>query len=255
MAQIVTQKAFQAALPLYERVIFIDWHGVLSTDLFWKSILGNPQHPHYQRLTERSSAMFQNDRKFVRQWMRGEVSSACAVEKLGILRHERLHRTLINALHRDCRSMSANSDLLTMLQPFRNRCFLVLATDNADCFESNVSHLEVVMQSVDFVLCSSALGVLKSDSVDRFFGPWLHAHRMSFQNAFLIDDSLRTCRAFASQGGSAFRFRTSRGLNESVKDWMRRKRETGMPTACHERETDEVLDFFVNGSKTVNKRA
>ena len=35
----------QPTLPLWNRVNFVDWHGVLSRDPFWTSILGRPRHP------------------------------------------------------------------------------------------------------------------------------------------------------------------------------------------------------------------
>jgi len=42
----------QQTQPTEIKVIFVDWHGVLSRDPFWISILRNAWHPLHQQLSE-----------------------------------------------------------------------------------------------------------------------------------------------------------------------------------------------------------
>jgi len=79
--------------------------------------------------------------------------------------------------------------------------FIVLATDNMDCFWQAALSLSDLCNTVDAILCSSELGVLKKDGVESFFAPWLRRHRLSFRDALLLDDSTETCQAFRLAGG------------------------------------------------------
>jgi FMN phosphatase YigB (HAD superfamily) len=105
--------------------------------------------------------------------------------------------------------MSYDRALLAELQKWRQNGFLVLATDNIDCFVEATNARPSLLAKFDGILCSSALGVLKSDSPSAFFGGWLARHGLSFADAVLIDDRHHNCARFSAAGGEAIVFRST----------------------------------------------
>jgi FMN phosphatase YigB (HAD superfamily) len=62
-----------------------------------------------------------------------------------------------------------------------------------------------VGETFDELLCSSRLGVLKSDP-ERFFAATLHRQGMTAADALLVDDFASNCAAFEQWGGRAMHF-------------------------------------------------
>jgi FMN phosphatase YigB (HAD superfamily) len=60
---------------------------------------------------------------------------------------------------------------------------------------------------LDDIICSSTTGVFKAESPEAFFGPWLDASCLRFEDALLIDDRSENCDAFVACGGSAVHWR------------------------------------------------
>src|SRR5260370_13751305 len=56
-------------LPLSGRVIFSDWHGVLSRDAFWASILQHSRHPLHAELKAGIASVFSRDANTAGEWM------------------------------------------------------------------------------------------------------------------------------------------------------------------------------------------
>jgi FMN phosphatase YigB (HAD superfamily) len=202
-------------------VIFVDWNGVLSRDPFWASIVRRRTHPLHSRLIATLGRIF-DDHEAVDNWMRGTITSEDLVNRLPVTLDQRFGvRFLQRRLTEDCREMEVNSGIVALLREASSRAFIVIATDNMDCFYQEAMEarsnrhfppssgyalkLKHVVHGFDDILCSSVLGVLKSEKTDAFFGEWLRCHRLSFQRALLVDDSETNCRAFRSAGGAAIR--------------------------------------------------
>lgn len=210
---------FQIGLPLWQRVIFVDWHGVLCHQPFWHSILSKQSHPVHAHLKAATEVLFKSQRERVRSWMRGDLTSSEIIDSLEVpLPHRYRREYLKQTLLRDCRSMNPNSDLLRVLRSYAYGCqgWLVLATDNMDCFAESLESITGLLNVFDCVLCSSQLGVLKSDGVARFFGPWLDAHGLGFHQAVLIDDSENTCLDFERAGGISINFRNMQQVQAEI---------------------------------------
>src|SRR5260370_566107 len=77
-------------LPLSGRVIFSDWHGVLSRDAFWASILQHSGHPLHAELKAGMAGVFNRDANTAEEWMLGRLSSGEAVGGMGIRPRARL---------------------------------------------------------------------------------------------------------------------------------------------------------------------
>lgn len=203
----------QGRLPLY-RVVFVDWHGVLSEDPFWSSVLGGSDGKLRRALGGRLAEVFESE--LASTWMRGEASVDRIVAPvsgtLGRRRDDFLQRRLLD----DCLKMRVDAPLACCLQGVVRRAFLVLATDNTDDFESAFHRARVrplpsdspqtfreLAPIFDDIVCSSATGVFKAEDPETFFGSWLDANGLGFEDALLIDDRHDNCAAFERCGGSA----------------------------------------------------
>jgi FMN phosphatase YigB (HAD superfamily) len=213
--------AHQFHLPLWSRVVFVDWSGVLSDDVFWTSIRKNTRHPLHRILTEASEAFFNERVTDFGAWMRGRKDLTEVVHELDIYfndgRFPDIVKFLVRRAYEDCAQMEVNAGAMEIVRAVRCSCFLVLATDNTDFFLDTInrlrsktlasvrsqSRLAHVAREFDDVLCSAALGVLKGEAPEAFFGGWLSSRGLTFSDAVLLDDSLENCRAFASLGGFA----------------------------------------------------
>lgn len=153
--------------------------------------------------------------------MRGELSSDSIIDDLGISLDARFGGGFLRRrLAEDCRQVHINSSFLSELRKIASASFVVLATDNMDCFVNEFPSLRAVSKSFDSILCSSSIGVLKSDTARAFFEPWLNAHSLSFPQALLIDDNEEICEGFRSNGGTAVPFQSSAHVLAAVKNWL-----------------------------------
>ncbi|PRX50844.1 hypothetical protein B0I32_13674 [Nonomuraea fuscirosea] len=202
------------------RVVFVDWHGVLSCDPFWASIRDNARHPLHAQLVASLAPIFTGDGAHA--WMKGRLSAAQVIAGMGIrldrrFRGDFLQRRLLD----DCARMKVNVPLLQMLREVRPDASIVVSTDNMDCFADTFRRVREVRRPAgprratfaewafvcDDLICSSDVAALKSEGIVRFFGPWLRRHGLTFQDALLIDDTADNCVAFREQGGTALCWR------------------------------------------------
>jgi hypothetical protein len=208
-------------VPHPDRVVFVDWHGVLSCDPFWASIRDNPRHPLHSQLAESLAPIFTGDGAHA--WMKGQLSSAQVIAGMGIQLDRRFRDDFLQRrLLADCARMRVNVPLFEMLRELKTSASIVVSTDNADCFADTFRRVRKTQRPAghrpaatladwafvcDDMICSSDVAVLKSEGIVGFFGPWLSRHGMSFQDALLIDDREDNCAAFRQQGGTALRWR------------------------------------------------
>lgn len=214
------------APPRSGRVVFVDWHGVLSCDPFWASIRDEARHPLHPQLVESLESIFAGEKAHA--WMKGRLSSAQIIEDMGIkldrrFRDDFLQRRLLT----DCARMRVDVALSELLREVRTIASIVVATDNMDCFADTFRRVRSTRRpavhrpaatlaqwasSCDDMICSSDIAALKSEGSAGFFGPWLTRHGITFHDALLIDDSATNCADFRQQGGTALCWRS--GVND-----------------------------------------
>lgn len=209
-------------VPLSRRVVFSDWHGVLSRDPFWTSIRSRVTHPLHEQLEAAMAGVFDPARDIAGEWMKGLLSSDQVIAGMGIqLRGRSQHGFLARRLDLDCARMKINIGLFEVLRLIRAEAMVVVATDNMDCFarafeqaRSRRRRPRLERETLadwavicDDLICSSQAGALKSEDPQAFFGPWLAMHGVGFSDAMLIDDRADNCAAFTSQGGSAIQWK------------------------------------------------
>ncbi len=194
-------------LPIVERILFVDWNGVLSHDPFWWSILSSARHPYRGDFKGFVSNIFAAP-DHVEAWMRGSLESADVLRKAGPPNPPRANGDYVmRRLVDDCRRMPMDQEVLQLVRRLRTaECLAILATDNMDCFYSAALRRSDFGREFDGILCSSEVGVLKREDPDRFFAGPLAAAGVSIDQAVLVDDSEQNCDAFRAAGGSAVLF-------------------------------------------------
>jgi hypothetical protein len=226
-------------MPLWGRVIFSDWHGVLSRDPFWVSIRGSATHPLHAKLEAGVDGVFNSEKVLANEWMKGLLSSGQIIDEMGIQLDRRFRGDfLARRLDLDCARMRVNIELFELLRLMRAEAMVVIATDNMDCFtrafeqaqrrKRGPANERTTMADwaiiCDDLICSSHVAALKAEDPQAFFGPWLAASGMLFADAVLIDDRVDNCAAFAACGGTAIRWRMGTDkisdISSALKQWL-----------------------------------
>jgi FMN phosphatase YigB (HAD superfamily) len=205
--------------------VFVDWHGVLSDDPFWWTILANTGHWFHERLTAEVDALFNERRALVDTWMRGRAKARDVIATLAAPQDARCSdEYLLRRLWADCASMRIRQPVLDLVRSLPPLTLIVIATDNMDCFVESVSRI-LPLRDFYGVLCSSDIGVLKAEDPERFFGSLVRDHGLEPRDALLLDDSAANCEAFEEWGGRAVHFAPQADLR-SLERWTRHGRVT-----------------------------
>ncbi len=183
-------------LSLWRKIVFVDWHGVLSRDPFWMSIRESATHPLRAPLEANLVQVFSREASAANEWMKGLVSSEQIIAAMDIRLDRRFREGfLARRLDVDCARMRVNVELFEVLRGVRSKALVVLATDNMDCFARTFDHLRQRRRRpstgsetladwaliCDDIICSSEVGALKAEDPVGFFGPWLSAHGLRFE--------------------------------------------------------------------------
>ena len=118
-------------VPLSGRVIFSDWHGLLSRDPFWTSIRGSATHPLHAQLEAGMAGVLASDPSVANEWMKGLLSSDQVIAGMGIQLNGRFRDDfLARRLDLDCARMQVNVGVFEVLRtqhsPPASRCSLRL---------------------------------------------------------------------------------------------------------------------------------
>jgi hypothetical protein len=237
-------------VPLCGRVIFSDWHGVLSRDPFWVSIRGSAAHPLHARLEAGMAGVFASEHGVANQWMKGLLSSDQVIAEMEIQLDKRFRDDfLARRLDLDCARMHVNAELFEVLRVVRAEASVVIATDNMDCFARAFDQARRRRHSLtrdretladwavicDDIICSSQVAALKAEDPRAFFGPWLATHGMGFADAILIDDRADNCTAFTGCGGTAIRWKMGTDEISDVTGEMKRWLDAAVQAADGQR--------------------
>jgi hypothetical protein len=120
-------------VPLSGRVIFSDWHGVLSGDPFWTSIRNSATHPLHDQLEAGMAGAFDPARNVASEWMKGLLPSDQVIAQMGIQFPGRFTGDfLARRLDLACARMKVNVALFEVLRVIRAEAIVVIATGNMD---------------------------------------------------------------------------------------------------------------------------
>ncbi len=173
--------------------LFVDFHGTICHDNFWRSMAKED----FRRVQE---VLFESDASLVNEWMRGEYISEeinkLAAERTG-LDFDYLWQTFVH----DCKSMRVSQELLNLIASLRDTHRIVLVTDNMDCFD-RFTVPELGLDTIfDVIANSYHHGRLKTELNGATFSQYLSG---PIEHAVLLDDSKTTCQFFEKLGGTSY---------------------------------------------------
>ncbi|MDG4790173.1 hypothetical protein O7626_30350 [Micromonospora sp. WMMD1102] len=225
-------------VPLGGRVIFVDWHGVLSRDPFWMSIRDSAAHPLRAQLEANLANVFSREGGTANEWMKGLLSSEQIIEAMDIRLDRRFRDDFLSRrLYVDCARMRVNVELFDVLRTMKAMALVVIATDNMDCFVDTFDKArnrrtrppspqsETLAEwafTCDDIICSSNVAALKSEDPVGFFGPWLAQTGLNFADAILVDDRADNCAAFRERGGATLQWKMGAQPVSEAADRLRR---------------------------------
>lgn len=208
-------------LALWSRVLFVDWHGVLSKAPLWYSIRWNVRHPFRARLEPKTAELFGQRWQTVDEWMRGRHTAEEIVRSLAIEQPRSAKEDyFLRQLYRDCKVMPLHEPLIDALRRAAASWYVVIATDNMDCLVSMARQRRDIRNFSDDLISSSEVGVLKAEDPIGFFGSWLNRHGLTFSDAVLLDDGKENCRAFDQAGGASCYVRSPDDAARAVWDLL-----------------------------------
>lgn len=108
----------------------------------------------------------------------------------------------------------------------KESCFVVVATDNMDCFASAARANRQLATRFDDVICSSDVGLLKRDDPKKFFSAFLDKIAGSLDDSILVDDSAVNCETFAAAGGRAILHRQAESTRSELLSLLRARRSS-----------------------------
>jgi FMN phosphatase YigB (HAD superfamily) len=179
-----------------ERIVFIDWFGTLSCDLFWQS-LAKRDHAFIQETFLKQSPI-------VDAWMVGAVNTKDVCEQLKQI--TRLESSFLEKnLQASCEQMSLSRQTQSLLQQLQKTALVVLVTDNMDCFSLYTGPRLKKQGLFDLIINSADVRRLKCSDNGRTFRETAARYEIPLSQCFLIDDSEKTCAQFEKIGGIAYR--------------------------------------------------
>lgn len=198
---------WQRPLPVFDRVVFVDWHGVLSKRQLWANF---DIHPEDQQAFERNlNNLFGSH--LVDEWMRGKwtVEQVAARLLLDTDKSRLSVQRVVDHAMSQMIEVKMRERLQRLLRRLRETHAVVLATDNMDVFDRAATRRNDIRRTFDDYLNSYYVGALKDESPARFFGDWLDAYGLGFEDATLIDDRTANGRGFEEHGGRFIHFNGS----------------------------------------------
>lgn len=193
-------EVFVILIHMRDHVIFIDWYKTLNEDRFWKgwSLPNSIDFLKYQTIQQK---LVIEQPELLRSWMRGQKTINDICDFLSIcLKTDSAE--IKNELLAGCSKMLIPNQLLSKIDNLRKTNYIVLATDNMDCFLQTMKKNRI-SEHFDCVLNSSELGFLKEENNGDFFLNYLRSVNIPITHAILIDDSQLGCERFIQLGGLA----------------------------------------------------
>lgn len=174
-----------------KKVIFLDWNGTLSNSRFFQQ-LESVDHPLHDALPKIEKWLFNENKPLLNLWMKGKYTSEDILQRMS----DDIHISrdvLLKELKVSCESMVFMiPDIQEIIQKIRSKgIYVVIATDNMDCFSRWTVPALKLNELFDDILNSSEIGVLKEEGLSKnsfpFFDKYLEKYGRD--KVVLIDDS------------------------------------------------------------------
>ncbi len=174
------------------QTLFVDFDGTICHDKFWRG-LGRDKAMLVQ------NTLFVDNPLLVVEWMCGKHSSE-EVNKFISQKTGIKYQTLWDIFVNDCKTMTVEPKIFSIISKLRKKFHVVLITGNMDCFDRFTVPALKLDNHFDTIVNSYNEGQLKSANNGETFSKY---GRGSLDNAYLVEDSSTSCKAFGKLGGTA----------------------------------------------------
>lgn len=185
------------------RLLFVDFHGVVSHDPYWKS-LKNVAHPLHGFAEDIERFVFTEQPNLFRKWMLGQYTAE-EFHKLIARGTGAPYVELFDSFVQDCRSIDISEKLIHALRDMKRDFRIILATGNTDALERySIPYRESAFDVFDNIDNSFRIGRMKYDDGGAYFSHRAEQEGIPMQCAYLLEDSEGTCEVFRALGGTAY---------------------------------------------------
>lgn len=206
-----------------EKILFIDFNGVISYDPFWSSLF-NPDHPKHNWSRDIHNHLFTGKNNLVMDWMRGNLRAEDIHDELekefGFSKTE-----LLAIFEEDCRSLDLSVAIRDLLEEYKKDHHIIMITDNMDSMErytipANFDYFSVF----DRIDNSYRMRRLKKDNNGQYFEDVMNQLGVRPENCLYIDDSEKNCQVFTERfpEGAWFNTKTETEVVLSLGDFRQK---------------------------------
>jgi FMN phosphatase YigB (HAD superfamily) len=188
--------------------LFIDYHGTLCDDLFWKNL--DPDS-----MKQVQTYMFKDNPEIISKWMKGEFTSEEINKKvaddLGIP-FDVLWKGFVSG----CEENVIDPKSLELIKELQKKYTAILITDNMDCFDRFTVPALKLKDYFNFIVNSYDEKMLKKENEGETFKIVADRLGISISNSILIDNYPKACGFFEKLGGKSLLV----AKDNSLHDWL-----------------------------------
>lgn len=197
------------------RILFIDFNGVISYDPFWSSLF-NTVHDNHGWSKKIHNYLFTGNNNIINDWMLGNLTSEDVHDKieleLDLPKHE-----LFPIFEKDCQALDLSLSIRQVLEVLKKDYYIIMVTDNMDSMDrytipANIQYFRVF----DRIDNSSRMKRFKRDNNCQYFAEVLGQLNVQPKDSVYIDDSLVNCSVFKERFPDALCF-NSDTENEAIR--------------------------------------
>ena len=182
--------------------VFVDFHGTICHDRYWRSLANE----HQQAL---QAFLFESNSQLVGEWMRG-LHTAEAINQIVAAELDLPYEALWTAFVTDCRSMHVPPTVFARLRLLRPLANIVLMTGNMDSFTRFTAPALGLDGYFDAISNSFDEGRLKTDDGGSLFSQYASRFGTPIEQCVVVDDADDVCAVFTNLGGKALQVTVER---------------------------------------------
>lgn len=191
--------------------VFVDFHGTICNDRFWRSLSDEQQ-------LALQAFLFEKNGHLVDEWMRG-LHTAEAINEIIAAELDISYDLVWAVFVADCRSMHISPGILSRLRQLRPLANIVLMTGNMDSFTRFTAPALGLDEYFDAISNSFDEGRLKTDDGGSIFGQYASRYGTPIEKCVVIDDAEDVCAVFTDLGGKALQV-TGERTTEAILDGL-----------------------------------
>lgn len=173
------------------KVIFLDWNGTLTNDVYWGH-LSDPTHHHHGYHKLFRDWLFKANKDTFSRWVKGEYTA----EAISRMMADELKvdvEIVFNELVYSCQQMKlSHPDIPDVVQKLRKKGIaVVIATNSADTFRRfTIPAMNLESLFDDFLISYErhAKKFEDEEGMRIFFDEYMHKNAISYNESLLIDD-------------------------------------------------------------------